>query len=394
MNTSDIPSGSMAAREPSRFVDDDERDIADYLKEEGDHPPIADHKRGFAALFIGAVGVVYGDIGTSPIYAFREALKAVADGGATRPEVLGLLSILIWALILIVTLKYVAVLLRTDNRGEGGILAIYTLVRLAIGHWSLPVMLLAITGAALFAGDAMITPAISVLSAVEGMGLILPSLTAWVMPATLVILVVLFAVQSRGTAVISAAFGPITLVWFLVLAVLGVWHIAAAPQVLAAFNPLWAITFLADHMGIAFVVMGAVFLAVTGAEALYADLGHFGRKPIVAAWIVLVFPALVLNYLGQGALVLTNPEAISDPFFSHDACQPVAVSCAIGHRCHGDCITGRHFRGLFDGAGCHSTRPFAAFAHPAHIGGAKRADLYWHSQLGAVDRRGLAGAGI
>jgi KUP system potassium uptake protein len=315
MNTSDIPSGSMAAREPSRFVDDDERDIADYLKEEGDHPPIADHKRGFAALFIGAVGVVYGDIGTSPIYAFREALKAVADGGATRPEVLGLLSILIWALILIVTLKYVAVLLRTDNRGEGGILAIYTLVRLAIGHWSLPVMLLAITGAALFAGDAMITPAISVLSAVEGMGLILPSLTAWVMPATLVILVVLFAVQSRGTAVISAAFGPITLVWFLVLAVLGVWHITAAPQVLAAFNPLWAITFLADHTGIAFVVMGAVFLAVTGAEALYADLGHFGRKPIVAAWIVLVFPALVLNYLGQGALVLTNPEAISDPFF-------------------------------------------------------------------------------
>jgi KUP system potassium uptake protein len=315
MKTSNTPKGSMSANDPSRFFDDEERDLIEYLKEEGDTPQEHVRKAGFAALFVGAVGVVYGDIGTSPIYAFREALKAVSGDGATMPEVLGLLSILIWTLILIVTLKYVAVLLRADNRGEGGILAIYTLVRLAIGHWSLPVLLLAIAGAALFAGDAIITPAISVLSAVEGAGLILPALSAWVMPATLVILTVLFAVQSRGTAVISAAFGPITLVWFLALAGLGVWHIVATPQVLAAFNPLWAVSFLTDHAGIAFLVMGAVFLAVTGAEALYADLGHFGRRPIVAAWLVLVFPALVLNYLGQGALVLRDPAALSDPFF-------------------------------------------------------------------------------
>ncbi len=315
MKTSNTSEGSTAADNPLRFFDDEERDIADYLKEEGDTPPTQAHKAGFAALFIGAVGIVYGDIGTSPIYAFREALKAVSGDGAAMPEVLGLLSLLIWALILIVTLKYVAVLLRADNRGEGGILAIYTLVRLAVGRKSLPVLILAIAGAALFAGDAMITPAISVLSAVEGADLIVPALTAWVLPATLVILTLLFAVQSRGTAVISAAFGPITLLWFLALAGLGIWHIAATPQVLAAFNPAWAVQFLAENMGIAFVVMGAVFLAVTGAEALYADLGHFGRKPIVAAWLVVVFPALVLNYLGQGALVLSNPAAISDPFF-------------------------------------------------------------------------------
>ena len=315
MQNNQTPEGSLAANDPLRDLDEDTLDIADYIKEEGDAPVAHGPRTGFAALFVGAVGVVYGDIGTSPIYAFREALKPVAADGTTAAEVLGLLSILIWTLILIVTVKYVLVLLRADNRGEGGILSLYTLVRLAIGHRTVPVLILAIIGASLFAGDAIITPAISVLSAVEGMGLILPSLSSYVLPVTLVILVVLFAVQSRGTAVMSAAFGPVTMVWFAALAGLGLWQIAAYPQILAAFNPVWAIELLLSEPGFAFVVMGAIFLAVTGAEALYADLGHFGRKPIVAAWFALVFPALVLNYLGQGALVLSNPEAVSDPFF-------------------------------------------------------------------------------
>jgi len=300
----------------------DALDLADILADASDDTAAADTRphagtarQGFAALTLGAVGVVYGDIGTSPIYAFREALKATGMAPA-QPAVLGILSLLIWSLVLIVTVKYVFVLLRADNRGEGGILSLYTLVRLASARRSIPVLVLAIAGAALFAGDAAITPAISVLSAVEGMGLILPSLGAWVLPATLVILFALFAVQPRGTASVARLFGPVCLVWFGALAALGLWHIAGNPGVLRAFSPLWGADFLRTHPAIAFVVLGAVFLAVTGAEALYADLGHFGRRPIMAAWLALVFPALVLNYLGQGALVLSDPAAASDSFFA------------------------------------------------------------------------------
>ena len=309
------PNDSPAVPASVRAVDDQSRDIADFLREDAEHSAPNAVPHGFYGLVIGAVGVVYGDIGTSPIYAFREALRPVAGDGVDAPEVLGILSILIWTLILIVTVKYVFVLLRADNRGEGGILALYTLVRVAIGHRSLPVLLLAIAGAALFAGDAMITPAISVLSAVEGAGLILPQLAQWVVPATLIILVVLFMAQAKGTAKISALFGPVTVVWFLALAVLGALQIMGHPQVLFAFNPVWAVRFVLNHFEVAFVVMGAIFLAVTGAEALYADLGHFGRKPISAAWLLFVFPALVINYLGQGALVLQDPSALSEPFF-------------------------------------------------------------------------------
>ena len=292
-------------------------DIAAYLRDEGDESGDHVQQASFAALTLGAVGVVYGDIGTSPIYAFREALRPVAEGGHVAPEdILGILSLLIWTLILIVTVKYVTFLLRVDNRGEGGILALYTMVRLAIGQRSIPMLVLAIIGASLFFGDAVITPAISVLSAVEGTELILPSLTDWVVPITIGILVALFLVQRRGTATIAVAFGPITALWFLLLAGMGLWHIAANPQVLAAFNPQSGVQFLIHHSGIAFVVLGAVFLAVTGAEALYADLGHFGRKPIIAAWVFLVFPALILNYLGQGALILGNPDLMENPFFS------------------------------------------------------------------------------
>ncbi|HQY44013.1 MAG TPA: potassium transporter Kup [Paracoccaceae bacterium] len=312
------PPGRFTANQRTRLLDTEELDLADYLRDESEDvgaEALAHKQQGFAALLIGAVGVVYGDIGTSPIYAFREALHAAAPVGVVEANVLGLLSLLIWTLILVVTVKYVFVLLRADNRGEGGILAIYTLARLSIGHRSLPVLMLAICGAALFAGDAIITPAISVLSAVEGAGLVLPSLTDWVVPTTLAILMVLFAVQSRGTGPIAVAFGPIMCLWFLTLAGFGLWHLVANPAVLAAFNPLWGIRFLMNNAGLAFAVMGAVFLAVTGAEALYADLGHFGRRPIMMAWIVLVFPALLLNYLGQGAYVLSHPFAADDPFF-------------------------------------------------------------------------------
>lgn len=295
-------------------------DIADYLKAEQDadtdiHTDET-RRQGLAALTLGAMGVVYGDIGTSPIYAFREALRATGAVVPGMAEVLGILSLLIWTLILIVTVKYVFFLLRADNRGEGGILALYTLVRLAAGRRSVPILLLALGGAALFAGDAAITPAISVLSAVEGMGLILPALSSYVLPVTTGILVGLFMVQRHGTASVARFFGPICLLWFLALGALGLWHIADDPRVLVAFNPVWGVDFLLSHPGLAFVVLGAVFLAVTGGEALYADLGHFGRRPITLAWFGLVLPALVLNYLGQGAMVLAEPEKAEDSFFA------------------------------------------------------------------------------
>ncbi|MBA4323717.1 MAG: potassium transporter Kup [Rhodobacter sp.] len=308
-------------------------DITDYLKAE---PAVDDihtdqtHRQRVAALTLGAIGVVYGDIGTSPIYAFREALKATGAAVPGMPEVLGILSLLIWTLILIVTVKYVFVLLRADNRGEGGILSLYTLVRLAAGRRSVPVLVLALAGAALFAGDAAITPAISVLSAVEGLGLILPALSTYVIPVTLGILVALFFVQRRGTASVAALFGPICVVWFVALAGLGLWHIADEPAVLRAFSPVWGAGFLLQHPGVAFLVLGAVFLAVTGGEALYADLGHFGRRPIMLAWFALVLPALVLNYLGQGAMVLAHPDLAEESFFAlaPQALLPVLVVLA------------------------------------------------------------------
>jgi len=301
------------------LFDEEALDIADYLKSEVAEDDIhsdESHKHGVAALTLGALGVVYGDIGTSPIYAFRESLRATGAAVPGAAEVLGILSLLIWTLFLIVTVKYVFFLLRADNRGEGGILALYTLVRLAAGRRSIPVLLLALSGAALFAGDAAITPAISVLSAVEGSELILPGMTEYVLPVTIAILVALFAVQRTGTARVSMLFGPICAVWFLVLAWLGLVHVLDAPEVLRAFSPYWGVEFLIEHPGVAFVVLGAVFLAVTGGEALYADLGHFGRRPIMMAWFALVLPALVLNYLGQGAMVLSAPERAEDSFFA------------------------------------------------------------------------------
>ncbi|SNT27073.1 potassium transporter Kup [Tropicimonas sediminicola] len=267
-----------------------------------------------ATLTLGAVGVVYGDIGTSPLYAFREALRPAAADGATQAEIMGVVSLLLWALILIVTLKYVLFLLRADNRGEGGILALFALVQ-SFPQRSGAVFFLGVAGAALFFGDAIITPAISVLSAVEGLKLVTPVFEPFVLPIAVGILGGLFLIQSGGTGPLARWFGPITVLWFLAMGAAGVVQIVAQPAVLGALNPAHAIGFLGEHGRVAFVVLGAVFLAVTGAEALYADLGHFGRLPIRLAWFALVFPALSLNYLGQGALVLGNPQALSDPFF-------------------------------------------------------------------------------
>ena len=266
-------------------------------------------------LALGSVGVVYGDIGTSPLYAFREALKPVAADGLTRFEVISVVSLMIWALTIIVTIKYVLLLLRADNEGEGGTLSLLALLlKTANGHTAL-LMMLGLVGAALFLGDAMITPALSVLSAVEGLKLVAPSMSRYIVPISVAILAVLFAVQSRGTGTMARYFGPITALWFIVLAVVGISHISDDFGILAAFNPYYAVSFLMHEGFFGVIVLGAVFLTLTGAEALYADLGHFGRRPIQWAWFVLVFPALTLNYLGQGALVLGNPHAMSDPFY-------------------------------------------------------------------------------
>lgn len=273
-------------------------------------------RSSFWGLTVGSLGVVYGDIGTSPLYAFREAIaQANSDGVVTPEEIYGVLSLILWALFLIVTIKYVVILLRADNRGEGGTLALMALARSAAGRATSVVMILGLIGAALFYGDAMITPAISVLSAVEGLKIVTPVFDPYVLPITVSIIIALFAAQSGGTAKVAALFGPIMVVWFVALALMGLVHILDNPSVFRAINPSHAINFLLHHGKASFLALGAVFLAVTGAEALYADLGHFGRRPIQFAWIGLVFPALALNYVGQAALVLAQPEALSNPFF-------------------------------------------------------------------------------
>jgi KUP system potassium uptake protein len=274
-------------------------------------------KTAFLALTVGSIGVVYGDIGTSPLYALREAVAASIEPGGTvnREAVLGVLSLILWALIVTVTLKYVIVLLRADNHGEGGTLALMALAQRALRKGANVIVLCGIISAALFYGDAMITPALSVLSAIEGLKVATPAFDPYIVPLTMTILIALFAVQSRGTARVAAFFGPIMVLWFVVIAVAGFAHVATRPEILLAFNPFYAVVFLLSHGMIGLITLGAVFLAVTGAEALYADLGHFGRKPIQAAWLGLVLPSLALNYLGQGALVLADPNALKNPFF-------------------------------------------------------------------------------
>ncbi|HEV2897305.1 MAG TPA: potassium transporter Kup [Pseudaminobacter sp.] len=284
--------------------------------EVSESPPSSGHSQNTRILMLGALGVVYGDIGTSPIYAFREALHA-SSGGATvtRTDVLGVLSLIVWALTLIVTIKYVVFVLRADNKGEGGTLSLMALARASNPNWSKAILGIGVIGAALFFGDAIITPAISVLSAVEGLKVATPAFDPFVVPITLVILAALFSVQRFGTGRVATVFGPVTGLWFLAIGGFGLAHIADDPTVLFAVNPYYAVVYLISQPEVAFVTIGAVFLAVTGAEALYVDLGHFGRRPIVLAWIAIVFPSLLLSYFGQGAFVLAHGGTPQNPFF-------------------------------------------------------------------------------
>jgi len=274
-------------------------------------------KAAFWALTFGSIGVVYGDIGTSPLYALREAVLAAGGehGIVTQAAVFGVLSLVFWSLIIVVTVKYVLVLLRADNNGEGGTLALTALAFTALGRRTPLVLGLGIIGASMFYGSTLITPALSVLSAVEGLNVATDVFSPYVLPLTVIILIVLFSVQSHGTARVSTFFAPITFVWFIIIAIAGVTEIAANPRVLNAVNPYYAMKFLLTHGMIGLVTLGAVFLVATGSEALYNDLGHFGRRPIQTAWLYLVLPSLLLNYFGQGALMLAKPETVSNPFY-------------------------------------------------------------------------------
>jgi KUP system potassium uptake protein len=292
-------------------------------------------RQGFWLLALGSVGVVFGDIGTSPLYAMREALAHSRGGGASELAVLGVVSLMFWALMLIVTLKYVWFLMKADNKGEGGTLALMALAQRALGRRSIWVFALGMVGTALFYGDGIITPAISVLAAAEGLkgapGLG-PVLAPYVLPIAAGILIALFMVQSKGTASVARYFGPITVIWFLTLAALGLYHLHEDFSIFRSLSPHYGVVFLINNGLVGFVILGSVFLTVTGAEALYADMGHFGKGPIRTAWLVLVFPCLMLNYLGQGAMVLANPETRVDPFFEmipHFAYWPVLILTTI-----------------------------------------------------------------
>jgi KUP system potassium uptake protein len=269
------------------------------------------------SLSLAALGIVYGDIGTSPLYALRESFLPEHGVAPSAANVLGVLSMITWALLLVISVKYLVFIVRADNRGEGGILALTSLITpthaLRRGRWGL--IVLGLFGTALLYGDGMITPAISVLSAVEGLGIVTPAFEPFILPITIVILTLLFLVQRRGTGSVGRVFGPLTLLWFLTLAALGVWNLLQEPRVLAALSPVHAVHFFLANGWHAVLVLGSVFLVVTGGEALYADMGHFGRRPIRLAWFVVVLPALLLNYYGQGALVMRDPTAIANPFY-------------------------------------------------------------------------------
>ena len=274
-------------------------------------------RQAMSTLTLGAIGVVFGDIGTSPLYALKEIFNGHHPIPVTPANILGILSLVFWSIIVLVSLKYVAVIMRADNRGEGGSLALLALVteRAKNPRLAWIITLLGIFAAALFFGDSMITPAVSVLSAVEGLELVTPTLKPYVIPITLAILTGLFFIQKRGTGAVGVFFGPIMVGWFAILGLLGILQIAENPSVLAALSPVYAYDFVASHPGLAFLALGSVVLAVTGGEALYTDMGHFGRYPIRLAWFGFVMPTLVLNYFGQGALLLAEPEAIQNPFF-------------------------------------------------------------------------------
>lgn len=282
------------------------------------HGPEGEHKKSFGVMMLAAIGVVFGDIGTSPLYALKECFDP-HHGIPYSPEaIFGVISMMIWALILVVTVKYVLFVMRADNKGEGGVLSLMALALRSFDHKSKSYfffMIMGMLGACMLLGESVITPAISVLSAVEGIEIAAPGMHKFIIPISLVILVCLFLIQKYGTAAVGKLFGPITLAWFATLAVLGIINIGNAPEIIAAFNPFYAVDFVIQHPTTAYIVMGAVVLVVTGVEALYLDMGHFGRSPVRYAWLIVVLPSLLINYLGQGALVLSDPEAIKNPFY-------------------------------------------------------------------------------
>src|SRR6202047_4440735 len=308
--------------------------------------PVGPRKTAFAALALGSLGVVYGDMGESPLYALRESLHHIRAAGVTDPGVIGTVSLLIWALFFTVTAKYVLFLMYADNKGEGGTLSLMALAQRALGHGVAPVFFLGVAGAALFSGDAVITPAISVLSALEGLELVTPVFSPYILPLTIVILISIFWAQRRGTARVAAFFGPVMAFFFLAIGLLGAAHIGDAPRILFAFNPIHGLRFLFGHGMLGFAVLGSVFLAVTEAEALFADMGHFGRAPIQTAWLVFVLPALTLNYLRQAGTASPRSVGGGNSFF------PARVargSFAVGHPCHarhGHREPSRHHRRL------------------------------------------------
>jgi KUP system potassium uptake protein len=290
-------------------------DVAAQIDSEEEH-----HGHASGPLYkmaIGAIGIVFGDIGTSPIYAFRETFMGHHKLAVDQPHIYGVLSLIFWSMMIVVTIKYVTIIMRADNKGEGGSLALLALINRKTegARWTAPIVLLGVFATALFYGDSMITPAMSVLSASEGLQVVSPAFGPWVVPLSVGILVGLFMIQSRGTAVVGAFFGPIMIFYFATIAVLGTIQIANHPQILWALNPWYALSFFLDDPRSAFLALGSVVLAITGAEALYADMGHFGRNPIRVSWLYFVMPGLMLNYLGQGAMIVSNPAAIENPFF-------------------------------------------------------------------------------
>ena len=275
-----------------------------------------DNKQSLPAVTLAAIGVVYGDIGTSPLYTLRECLSGQFGFGVERDAVFGFLSLIFWLLILVVSLKYLSFVMRADNAGEGGILTLMSLAgRNTSARMTSVLVIIGLIGGSFFYGEVVITPAISVMSAIEGLEIVAPQLDTWVVPLAIIVLTLLFAIQKHGTGLVGKLFAPIMLAWFLILAALGLRSIIANPDVLHALNPLWAVHFFLEYKVVSFVALGAVVLSITGVEALYADMGHFGKLPIRVAWFSVVLPSLVLNYFGQGALLLAHPEAIKNPFF-------------------------------------------------------------------------------
>jgi len=278
------------------------------------HPP----KSSLAALTLAAIGIVYGDIGTSPLYTMKEVFSPAHGLPLNEGNLFGVVSLIVWALLIVVSLKYVTLVLRADNRGEGGIMALVALALSSVGQksrWYTPLVFIGLIGTAMFFGDGVITPAISVLSAIEGLEVATPALKSYVVPLTVVVLVALYTLQSTGTAGIGKWFGPVMVIWFVALAGMGLVNIIEHPAIIGALNPVHAFRFLMQNGWLAFLALGAIVLAMTGAEALYADMGHFGKRAVRVAWFSIVFPSLMLNYLGQGALLLANPEAASNPFY-------------------------------------------------------------------------------